>query len=968
MMQHRLPALELSDLVQRLDGAKSYCDSGISLKGLSGDSRQIRDGELFCAIRGFEADGNRFVDDALKRGAAAVLSEAPPREKTPWIQSADARRDMALSACEIFNHPSREISLIGVTGTNGKTTLVHILRDALTGLGKKAGAMGTLGAEWDGGKLESARTTLEAPDFQKRLRAMVDDGVETVACEVSSHALDLQRVTGTTFAGAVFTNLSRDHLDYHKTMSGYTEAKARLFAMLPKTTWAAVNSDDPAAAAMTKATSAKVWTFGLHGEAQVRAHRYCLGRDGMVASIRCPEGEYELKSELLGEPNLYNLLAAATALLAMKFPAGKVFEALSQARPVRGRFEKIETKRGFSVLVDYAHTPGALESLLVAVRALSPSRILTVFGCGGDRDKGKRALMGQAAASLSDFVFITSDNPRSEDPEKILDAIEPAVQNCKTKNEYRRIVLREEAIHAALEEAGEGDIVVIAGKGHETYQILGKKTIDFDDCEVARNWLASHASKKKMDTDCSWEDIAAALKGRWQGEPPGTQSPYKGLSIDSRTLRAGELFFAIEGPNFDGHDFIQKASGRGAVAAVVRHKIEGSQLPLIAVDDTAEALGRLGTWFRFRYPGEAAGVTGSAGKTTTKDLLGRMLSNENPGSVLISKGNLNNLFGLPLCLAGRRPSERKMVCEMGVSTLGEMDRLAALYQPDLMVFTNAGPVHLENFKTVENVAREKCSALKHLHGKGRAVVNADDPVLMEEVKDFQGELIRFAINAPADHGAENIKARGYYGSHFDWRHPGGLERGVDMPLPGGHNVMNFLAAAAAATAMGVAAWKCVASLEGLQPASGRGRMFHYGDDFSVIDESYNANPQALKKALEAFRVTRVEGRRILVLGDMLELGADEAAFHEAGGQAAVQLGIHVLISAGPLAACAAEAARAEGLEQVITCSDSEEAGDMLCKTIAPGDVALIKGSRGMAMERVIEVLDERVSRKKGEKG
>ena len=458
------------------------------------DSRAVGSGDVFVAIRGHKTDGHAHLRQARDQGAvAAVVETVTPGLDLPQIRVLDSRRALALLAAEETGHPSRELVMVGVTGTNGKTTTAHLIAAELEARGERVGVIGTVGYRFDGQTEPAPHTTPEAPDLARLLRRFRDRGATAVAMEVSSHALALDRTYGVAFDAGVFTNLTQDHLDFHGTMEGYRDAKLRLFRAesrgdRTKAFTGAVNTDDPDGRWIREHGDPPMLGFGLEPGAEVTAEDIRWERSGTRLRIRSPQGSSSVALRLRGAFNVMNALAAFTAGLAVGIPVTAIAAGFESVASVPGRLEPVEAGQPFLVLVDYAHTPDALLRALDAVRATGPKRLLCVFGCGGDRDRGKRPLMGKVAAERADEVFLTSDNPRSEDPTAILAEIEAGVRGAA---HVRTIVDRKEAIGAAILACTDGDALLIAGKGHETYQILGTRTIPFDDRKVAREALAA---------------------------------------------------------------------------------------------------------------------------------------------------------------------------------------------------------------------------------------------------------------------------------------------------------------------------------------------------------------------------------------------------------------------------------------------------------------------------------------------
>jgi UDP-N-acetylmuramoyl-L-alanyl-D-glutamate--2,6-diaminopimelate ligase len=481
--------LTLGELAARLPGARLTGDPALAVAEAAHDSRKLGSGSLFVAIRGLATDGNRFVDSALKKGAVAVASESEARPGTPWLQVPDAREALAVLAAALQGEPARSLELVGITGTNGKTTTAYLTDAALRAAGHKVGLLGTIQYRIGERLAEAVRTTPESSDLQALFRQMVDAGCSHAVLEVSSHSLALKRVHGCEFRVAVFTNLTRDHLDFHGDMERYFAAKRLLFdTLLRPDGHAIVNADDDHATELVRVSRGQVWTYSLSRLADLKAEDMKLSLEGTRLLAKTPAGRLEIATPLLGRFNVQNILAALGAALALGVSKDAALRGLSSLRGVPGRLERVDAGQDFAVIVDYAHTDDALKNLLETARELQPRRVITVFGCGGDRDRSKRPLMGAVASRLSDVVVVTSDNPRSEPPEAILDDIERGI-NGSRRSEHHRIEDRRDAIGKALELAGPGDVVVIAGKGHEAYQELRDRTIPFDDRQVVRDLL-----------------------------------------------------------------------------------------------------------------------------------------------------------------------------------------------------------------------------------------------------------------------------------------------------------------------------------------------------------------------------------------------------------------------------------------------------------------------------------------------
>lgn len=483
---------DLRDLVHAALPGVTTSES-VLVRGVSTDSRVLDAGELFVAVPGSSDDGGRHVQSAVAAGAVAVVAsthaELPRDLAVPLVRVADPRRAVGRLAATFHGHPSQSMRVVGVTGTNGKTTTAHLLRAALgsdrTG---DCAVLGTIAHEWGGHRLDARNTTPGAAELQSLLARARADGCRSVAMEVSSHALDQHRVEGVQFDAGVFTNLTGDHLDYHGAMEDYAAAKARLFSGLGGDAVAVLNAEDPYTPTMARGCRARIRTYGLDGPADpdVSGRELELTAAGVRFRLVCPEGDAPIESRLVGRYNVLNLLAAAAAATGLGLGVEEVAAALSSVEGVRGRLEAVDRGQSFRVLVDYAHTDDAVTNVLRNLRAVVDGRLLVVVGCGGDRDRGKRPRMARAAAEFGDLAWFTSDNPRGEEPRRIVDDMLSGVHGARN---VRVELDRRCAIHAAIAEARDGDCVAILGKGHEDYQVLGARTIEFDDRVVAAEAL-----------------------------------------------------------------------------------------------------------------------------------------------------------------------------------------------------------------------------------------------------------------------------------------------------------------------------------------------------------------------------------------------------------------------------------------------------------------------------------------------
>ncbi|MGI6558464.1 MAG: UDP-N-acetylmuramoyl-L-alanyl-D-glutamate--2,6-diaminopimelate ligase [Limnochordia bacterium] len=487
-------AISFRDLLRDVPGAR-LVGPDASVAGIAYDSRQVRAGDVFVCITGERFDGHDFIRDALERGAVGIVGQRGLPEGVPGALVEDSRRALGLISARFFDYPASRMGLIGITGTNGKTTTSYLVKSILEAAGYKVGLVGTIQNMIGSEVLAATRTTPESLDLQRLLASMYDDGVEWVVMEVSSHGIELGRIVGCPFDLGVLTNITQDHLDFHGTFAKYLEAKTRFFTELGRESGpkkkrapaAIINGDDEHGRRIGDTLSVDVVSYGIYAPATFMAEAVKIESQGLAFNLRYPGGKIAISSRLTGLFNVYNCLAALACGWQLGIPPGELKVGLEGVRGVPGRFETVDLGQDFAVIIDYAHTPDGLENVLQAARALTRGRIILVFGCGGDRDRSKRPIMGEIAARYGDFSIITSDNPRGEDPMAICRQVEEGVR--RGSGEYLLEVDRRQAINLAIDMAQPGDVVLVAGKGHENYQIFKDRVIHFDDREEAARAL-----------------------------------------------------------------------------------------------------------------------------------------------------------------------------------------------------------------------------------------------------------------------------------------------------------------------------------------------------------------------------------------------------------------------------------------------------------------------------------------------
>ena len=969
---------------------------------VTADSRRVVPGSLFVAVRGEKADGRAFIPEAVRRGCLAVAVEEGAdidALAVPVLVVADTHAALAGAAAAWHGHPARDLRLIGITGTNGKTTTSWLLEALLLHAGHRPGVIGTVDYRYHGpdGLHVLCQAPLTTPDpvtLQGLLRTMVDGGATHVVMEVSSHALEQDRLGPVQFDVALFTNLSRDHLDYHQTMERYFAAKKRLFERHLKEDGSAVIVHETAEgeSAWGERLAAllpdrRVFRCGFSMQCEVRATDLVQAMTGFSCVLHLGNEQGSFSSPLTGGYNVLNILAAAATGLGLGLPAEQIRTGLAQVGRVPGRLERVTLAEGAgaagpTVFVDYAHTPDALENVLVSLRPLATGRLICVFGCGGDRDRGKRPLMGAIAARGADVAIVTSDNPRTEDPETIVAAV--AIGAADTGRQlhgvtalltadpptagYAVLADRREAILAACSLARPEDTLLIAGKGHEDYQILGTEKQFFDDRLEATNALACWNTRH----------LLAATGGRLVS---GRQHRvFRRISTDTRTIEPGDVFVALRGEQFDGHRYIDRAVAAGAAAVLVERLPAGLPPEVLAIEvaDTLQALGRLAAYRRhlFAQRLQVAAITGSSGKTTVKELTAAIFAEALAGvrtgidPLLKTRGNFNNLVGLPLSLLPVEAGHRLAILEMGMNAPGEIARLTAIADPDIGCINNVQPAHLQGLGSIEGVAAAKGELFAGMRPEAVRVVNCDDPLVVALARADRGRQIGFAVTPRGRRHNPAVRVTrqrnlGEAGMRFTL-HLGDWSQRFTVPLHGAHNVSNCAAAAAIAHAASIQPEAIVRGLQRYTPVDKRLVVSELAGGLRVVNDAYNANPASMAAGLRTVAAFGSGCRHLAALGDMLELGPDSEQLHRQIGALVADLGYEYLAVTGAQAGAVADAAIRAGLEaqRVRTFAEPRLMADWLEELradgrIGSGDWLLVKGSRGMRMERLIEELERR---------
>lgn len=900
------------------------------------DSRDIHPGDVFVASKGLQNDGAKYIPAAIDNGAAAILVDAASEYvadalkeaaiQVPILAVEGLRASLGELADEWYGRPSETVKVIAITGTNGKTSCASWVAQALNLNNTPCATIGTLGVVLpDGTNLGGSLTTPDVLSLHRMLAYLRDQNIFTVAMEASSIGLEQGRMDGIRIAIAGFTNLSLDHLDYHHSMEEYEAAKALLFAW-PNLKLAVLNGDDEAGLRLAKrsvATKTLTYSLDMDSKADIRAMHYTFHDYGLSFMLHTDNGDTQVLSRLVGEHNISNLLLTVGILEGLGWSLGRISRTLSNLEAVAGRLETVEPlvnpQNKPLVVVDYAHSPDALKRALEAIRPNADARggrLICVFGCGGDRDRSKRPIMAQIAEELTDLIYITSDNPRTEDPDSILQEIVSGVSSPDAGRLAMVDKNRDYSILYSILRAAPEDVILIAGKGHEDYQEIHGVRHYFDD----RQWAA----------------LGMLMRD--------------GLSVssDTRQLEPGQFFVALKGENFDAHGLLDQAKNKKAVAALVSEPNTELALPQVRVHDTQEALMVMGKAWRALFDLPVIAVTGSNGKTTTKEMIASVLKAAYGENYIATLGNLNNHIGVPLSLLRLRSDHKIAVFELGMNHPGEIEVLADLCRPTVAVLTNAQREHQEFMETVDAVAKENAAVFAYLSDNGVAVYPyaSEYTPLWDDLSSSRKSL-RFAIEEDeADVYGTGLESHAE-GIRFVIN-ANNTQTAISLQISGEHNVSNALAASGACLAAGLDMAHIKQGLESFAPVSGRLQNYVLKNGTRVIDDSYNANPDSVRAAIDV--LSALPGSTLLVLGDMGEVGSEGPQMHREVGEYAKQQGINHLLTFGE-ATQETSQAFGEGAQHFYEMKELLKAVALL----EPAAV-LVKGSRSMRMERVVQDL------------
>ena len=868
--------MQLKDYIPRIN--RKY--RKVFFSGIAFDSSKVRKDNIFFAIKGNKFDGNNYINSAIKRGAKVIISEKKNFKNVKdiiFITSKNVRKLLSNISFKILNKKPK--TLIAVTGTNGKSSVTDFYYQILNLNSKKVASIGTIGVRYKDYKKNLENTTLDPIKLSYLLRDLNKKKIDYVIMEASSHGLKQNRLDGLLFNIGIFTNLSHDHLDYHKNMNNYLSSKLYLFNKLIKKNGNIITDANIPEIQKIKNISLKKkinlsLIFNKKNGIQLISHEFLNTKQ--ILELKLNNKKYICKLNLIGKIQIKNLLMSILAAYKSGVKFEKIIKILPKLKSVEGRLEKIgEIKNNSKVILDFAHTPAALELALLNLREQFPrNRINLVFGCGGDRDLKKRSLMGKIAEKYSDNIYLTDDNPRNENPLKIRKDIKKGIKNIKVK-EFSN---RKKAIHQAIMSLNTGDLLLVAGKGHEKFQDYGGKKFFFSDQKVI---LKSIKQKNRYLSN----NLKLNIIKEESGSKISNKLVVKNICINSKMIRRNDIFFAIKGKRVDGNNFVSEALKKKSSLAIV-NKIDKKTVrsKQIKVENTLSFLTKCSSIFRENINAKIISITGSCGKTTLKEMIGFTL--KKISRTTYSPKSFNNKYGVPLSLFNLKSNDNFGVFEVGMDKKGEINYLTNIIKPDLGIITNISYAHSKNFKSIKQIADAKAEIMNHIKKNGTIVLNKDDNFYnyhknLAFKKDLK--VVSFGINSKSSmiYLRKIKKIKDKYKLFV-----------VVNKLPfifysqndNKNHLYNILA-----TLASISSYINIRNLKkdsffNFQTPDGRGDISKIKikkKNFFLVDESYNSNPLSLKTAIENFdKIESNDSKKYLLLGDMLELGKHSMKQHK----------------------------------------------------------------------------------------
>ncbi len=947
--------MQLKDYIPNIK--KKY--KGVFFSGISFDSSKVKKNDIFFAIKGNKFDGNNYIDIAIKKGAKVIITGKKFRKKKEgivFLYSSNVRKLLAKVSYQILNKKPKK--LIAVTGTNGKSSVADFFFQILNFNSKKVASIGTIGIRYENKKKALDNTTLDPILLSSILKNLKRKKIEYVILEASSHGLEQNRLDGLLFDIGIFTNLSHDHLDYHKNMKSYLKSKLYLFKELIKKKGNIITDENIPEKKKINNISLKKninvsLIFNKEKGLQLISHKF-IG-EKQVLKILFRKKYYEIKCSLIGKIQIKNLLMAILAANKSGLNFNKIINVIHKIKPVEGRLEKIgEIKNNSKVILDYSHTPEALELALLSLKEQFPmQKISLVFGCGGERDFKKRALMGKIADKYSDKIYLTDDNPRNENPSQIRQDIKKGIR----KKKIRELPNRKKAIHEAIMNIGTGELLLVAGKGHEKTQDYGGKKLFFSDKEVI---LRSIKYKNKFLS----KDLKLNIIQEESKFTVPSKLTIENISINSKSIKKNDVFFAIKGEKIDGNKFVAEAFKKKSCLVIVNKLVQ--KYPLfrqVKVKNTLSFLTKCSSIFRKNINAKIISITGSCGKTTLKEMIGFTLKKISRTSY--SPKSYNNKYGVPLSLFNLKENDEFGVFEVGMDKKGEIDNLTKIIKPDLGVITNISYAHSKNFKNISQIASTKAEIMNNIKKNGTIVLNKDDNfynyhknlALKKKLK-----VISFGImNKSAMIKLIKIKkikkkfellikvndfSVSFYASNDNKSHS--------------YNILATLASIN--SFINIKKLKKDIFLSFKTP-DGRGNILKIkskNKNFFLVDETYNSNPLSLKTAIENYdKIETKDSKKYLILGDMLELGKHSVKQHRLISKIINKTKINHVYVIGKDIKETFKGLKPNKKAKIMNSKSS--IFDLINNDLDNNDYLMIKGSNSTGLNKIITDLKQRIS-------
>ena len=945
----------LGDYFQNIQASyKKFFFSGISF-----NSNQVKKNNIFFAIKGNKTDGNNYIESAIKKGAKVIISEKKIKKKKEniiFLHSLNVRKLLAKVSYKLLDEKPKK--LVAVTGTNGKSSIADFYYQILNLNSKKVASIGTIGIKYKDKKKALTNTTLDPVQLSTILKDLKKEEIEHVIMEASSHGLMQNRLDGLSFDVGIFTNLSHDHLDYHKNMTNYLNSKLYLFEQLIKKGGDIISDANISQINLIKNISLKKkinlsLIFNKDKGIELASHKF--EKEKQILEIKFKNKKYVIKLNLIGKIQIKNILMAILAASKSGLEFEKIINVIHKIKPVEGRFEQIgKIKNNSKVILDYAHTPAALELALLNLKEQFPtSKINLIFGCGGNRDLKKRSIMGRIAEKYSNKIYLTDDNPRSESPSKIRKDIKKGIKKVKV----HEISNRKEAIQQAIDNLSTGDLLLVAGKGHEKIQDYGKKKLFFSDQEVIAKSIKS--KNKSLSKNLKLNIITEQSKSKISNK-----LIIKNISINSKTVQKNDIFFAIKGKKVDGNKFVKEALRKKASLAIVSRI--NKKYPLskqIKVKNTLGFLTKCSNIFRENVNAKIISITGSCGKTTLKEMIGHTL--KEVSKITCSPKSFNNKYGVPFSLFNLKQNDEFGVFEVGMDKKGEIDNLSRIIKPDLAIITNISYAHSKNFKNIKLIADAKAEIIDNIKKNGTIVLNKDDNFFYYHKKiaiKKRLKIISFGIKNKSSM-VKLVKIKKIKNRYELFIKVEDLSVSFYSYDKNKSNLYNILA-----TLASINLYINIKNLKkdiflNFRVPNGRGDISKIrlkSKKVFLVDESYNSNPLSLKAAIENYdKIESKKSKKYLILGDMLELGKHSLKQHKLISKIVNKTKINQVYVIGKYIKETFKGLKSNKKAEIL--NNKTDINNLINNNLKNNDYLMIKGSNSTGLHKITRDLKQRRS-------